>query len=370
MRVAVLGANGQVGAEVCLLLSRQPGVEVVPVCRNRMGSAFLRSRGIACRHGQPTDPVEAGRLYGDCDAVAVFSLASLVPDYHAAKKIHDRLIENAVRRSAATARLIYFSTQSVYGDAHAGQAVVVRDLYGVEKLRCERVLRRLAGASAKAAWVFRLGHVCGELQGITLEIRRRIAAGPVPVPDLTRASNTVHVATIAEAILNAASGAAPSGTFDLMNVPQWSWQEVFESEARSVGVPAAFVTYAEPPATRGGGGLARLPGRVLLRLATSRESRKLGSRLWPLLPSDRAFRLKAAYAVQAAAREIAKLRTPPEEPLDATLFRPVGTAFLPGLTRTRDLLVNPAFHLPERGARPAWPDDLPFAPMDGVVAPG
>ena len=31
--IGVIGANGQVGAEVCLFLSEMEGIEVVPICR-------------------------------------------------------------------------------------------------------------------------------------------------------------------------------------------------------------------------------------------------------------------------------------------------------------------------------------------------
>ena len=141
MRIGVLGANG---------------VEVVPICRSRLGSAFLRYQGLACRHGQPTDPQQAALLYGDCDVVANFSLASLVPDYRSAKEIHDRLIRNTAQYAAPSAKLIYVSTQSVYGDAHVGQAIVFRDLYGHEKLRCERTVRRQARWSGRSAYIFRL----------------------------------------------------------------------------------------------------------------------------------------------------------------------------------------------------------------------
>ena len=165
MRIAVLGGNGQVGAEVCLILARQPGVDVIPVCRNRFGSAFLRFHGLACRHGEPTDRERAPALYGDCDVVVVLSLASLVPDYGAARTIHDGLIRNVAECAAPFAKLIYFSTQSVYGDAHVGQRVIFRDLYGHEKYRCEKLARRQARRRGRALYIFRLGHVCGELQG-------------------------------------------------------------------------------------------------------------------------------------------------------------------------------------------------------------
>src|SRR5215510_9702065 len=244
MRIAVLGANGQVGAELCLLLSRQEKVEVVPICRNRMGSAFLRFNGLACRHGDPADPKITHRLLGDCDVIANLALTNLAHNYREAMELHDKLLRNVAQFTRRSGKHMYFSTMSVYGDVRAHQRVVFRDLYAREKHRCEKVARAAGTKYGLETFIFRLGHVCGEFQGITREIRGRIALHPIHVPDLERLSNTVHVATIADAILKVAAGSVSPGTYDLMNSPQWSWKEVFEHEGREIGVSPKFAMWA------------------------------------------------------------------------------------------------------------------------------
>ena len=360
MRIGILGANGQVGAEVCLLLSQQAGIDVVPICRSRLGSAFLRFSGVACRHGDPTDPEQSALLYGDCDVVADFSLASLVPDYHVAKQTHNRLIRNVAQYASQSTKMVYFSTQSVYGDAHVHQRIVFRDIYGHEKYRCEKVVRRYATQFGRKAYVFRLGHVCGELQSITRNIRKSIASEAIPVPDLGRASNTVHVATITEAILKVASDQAEPGTFDLMNVPQWSWKDVLQFEGRKIGIEPKFEKCFE----RTGLGPAQLVRGALMQalrgLVDSRVPRKVSSRLLPMLPTEWNLRIKAAYSEQSAAAEIAKLHCT-QEPMEATLYKPVGKRFLEGLTPTAKLLADPRFNLPDHDKGRGWPEDLPFA---------
>ena len=97
MKVAILGANGQVGAEVCLILKNQPGIEVVPVCRNRLGSAYLRYEGVACRHGYPTDGVQSKSLFGDCPVIANFARGS--GSLREMADINDRLIRNSMEYS-------------------------------------------------------------------------------------------------------------------------------------------------------------------------------------------------------------------------------------------------------------------------------
>ena len=75
-RIAIVGANGQVGTEVCLRLREAADVEVVPVVRNLSGSAFLRLNGVDCRHGRIADPEQARHLIGDCDVVVNFALSN------------------------------------------------------------------------------------------------------------------------------------------------------------------------------------------------------------------------------------------------------------------------------------------------------
>ena len=75
-RVAILGANGQVGIEVSLRLRAVEGIEVVPIARNVSGSAFLRSNGMECRHGRISDFAVARSLIGDCDVVVNLALSN------------------------------------------------------------------------------------------------------------------------------------------------------------------------------------------------------------------------------------------------------------------------------------------------------
>ncbi len=359
IRIGVLGANGQVGAELCLLLSQQKGVEVVPISRNRMGSAFLRFHGLPCRHGQPADPLQAPRLFGDCDVIANLALANLASNYGEAKDVHDNLIRNVARYAKRPGKHIYFSTMSVYGDARAYQRIVFRDVYGSEKRRCEKIARDLGEQHGVGTYIFRLGHVCGELQSITLEIRRRIAVQPILVPDLDRASNTVQVASIVDAILMVAAERVRAGTYDLMNVPQWSWKEVFEREGREIGVTPRFHVCSEKTGAHSVSSLTSIAKSFIMEAARNPLVRRVGSRLLALLPARWSHLLKSSYSTKAAAGEIAKLLST-QKPMDAVLRRPVGRRFVDGLTPTIELLCRSEFRLPDHDPARSWPDDLPL----------
>jgi len=228
-KIAILGANGQVGAELCLLLRRAPGIELVPVCRNPTGSAFLRYNGIACRHGRPADPKEAPGLLGDCDLIFNCALGSGTPGEMRA--FDRKLIHNIFAHSRSDATMIHCSTLMVHGDPRPDKLWRTRDAYGRAKYAAEGFVKTESERSGKRSYILRLGHVCGPLQNITAKIHKEIASGQVVLPERDVPSNTVYTVTIVDAIAAILEGNEPPGTFDLTNAPQWTWREVYAYES-------------------------------------------------------------------------------------------------------------------------------------------
>jgi nucleoside-diphosphate-sugar epimerase len=228
-KIALLGANGQVGAELCLLLHRTPGIELVPVCRNPTGSAFLRYNGIACRHGRAADATEAPGLLGDCDVIFNCALGSGTP--REMRAFDRQLIHNIFAHSKSDATIIHCSTLMVHGDPRADKLWRTRDSYGRAKYAAEGFVDKESKRSGKRSYILRLGHVCGPLQNITAKIRKEIASGQVVLPERDVPSNTVYTVTIVDAIASILAGNEPPGTFDLTNAPQWTWREVYVYES-------------------------------------------------------------------------------------------------------------------------------------------
>jgi nucleoside-diphosphate-sugar epimerase len=361
MRIAILGANGQVGTEVALLLRDAPGIEVVPICRNRLGSTYLRSRGVACRHGSVGDPAQAPRLIGDCDLVASFALALGRPGE--ARRANDAVARSVATASAPGARIVYFSTMSIYGDARPGRRVRLASWYGREKLHGERFWRRLARRQQRASWILRLGHVCGDLQNITAEIRARLVAGSVVLPSGGRlASNTVYTATIADAIMAIATDRERPGTYDLMSRPSWSWREVYAYEAVRIGHVLEIV---EPPRESTG------PARAARGWVTAAARRIVGASivrdgarsLLSRLPNDWSERAQSSLHLRRAAAEIDALRPRRSGP-EGSDWIALGSRWLTTISTTEESLRR---H-PDRLDAPT-PAGAPFAgdlPMAGL----
>jgi len=233
-RVAIVGANGQVGAEVCLRLRQAEGIEVVPVVRNVSGSAFLRLNGVECRHGRVVDPADVRRLIGDCDVV-VNMVVSMTSIPRADRETNRAVVRSIVAGAKPRATIVFASTIMVYAPA---TRYWLPDTYGLEKLLTEKLLAWKCRESSHPLFILRMGHVLGDLQNITRNICGEIRSGEVTLPEGGfRASNSVFTSSIVEAIVQAARGTAKPGTYDLITSPQWTWLQVYEYYASILGLP-------------------------------------------------------------------------------------------------------------------------------------
>jgi nucleoside-diphosphate-sugar epimerase len=349
MKIVVLGANGQVGAEVCLLLAEREGIELVPVSRTRNGSAFLRSHGIAVWHGNIANQSEAQRIFADADVIANFALAGGVG--RKAREANEAILSDTLRYSPQSAKQIFFSTLAVHGvwDTQGGHS---KNQYGNLKLGNEAFFERLCRRYKRSGWIFRLGHVCGEHQGMTQAIRQEIRGHYVILPDPLRASNTTYVEAICDAIVAVGDGRdAPPGRFDLVNKPQWSWQEVYDFEASVIGADNMRVL------TRGTAVQFRPTLKARLFAVIGRLNlRAVLERALPLMPVQLADQIRADFMVSRTANEIAALEKPPPAVNSAAFWPELPVKWLPGQRLTRDVLAEEKQREPIK--RKAWPADL------------
>jgi nucleoside-diphosphate-sugar epimerase len=362
IRLAVLGANGQVGAELCLMLAAQEGLALVPVCRNRSGSAFLRWQGLACRHGRVADSIDAGRLLADCDVVVNCSLASGTPAQ--IRRIEDSIVRNAFARSKPDAKIIHFSTQSVYGDPRTSSSVRWRNPYGRAKLATERSVRSAERQSSKPAYILRLGHVCGALQDISNTIRAQTAAGTAVLPSPDRSSNTVYTAAIMDAVLQIVNGGVAPGTYDLMNSPRWTWKEVYEYEAAQCGVQFAPLPASAEERRSSPSAFASM--RKLAGFAASLQPvRETAAKVFARLPDALNARTMAWWYAQRAKAEIRALADSDSFAEHLTWIEN-GKRFFPASSATKDLLLASRDACAKRRRLPPWPADLPDARVESA----
>lgn len=339
-----------------MLLRAHPSVELVPICRNRTGSAFLRYNGFPCRHGRIANAREAQIMLGDCDIVLNFAWPIGPP--RETRDVNRRLIENSIAYSMPQAKIVYFSTQCVYRSFRPSEAAPWRSAYGKEKLRCERLVRRSADRHGKQAFVLRLGNVCGELQNMSLSLRNLIRSGPVLVPrEGERPSYVVYTVTIVDAILQILSGFESAGTYDLINSPPWTWKQVLEHEARLADHSLTIASATKGPTSaleRSSQRLLSAMRRVTQKSLSAPVARDIGLRLLTHMPTEQNDRAQAMHYLRRVAKEI-------QPSLDLTpssvsfTFGSGGIDFLSSLSTTEELL--------EASRQNAgWSADLAFPP--------
>ncbi|MEY2926011.1 MAG: hypothetical protein RL367_488 [Pseudomonadota bacterium] len=339
MRIVVLGANGQVGAEVCEILARAPDIDLVPVSRTRNGSAYLRSRGVAVWHGDPVKAAQASAMFAGADLIANFALAGGVGKV--ARLANEEIIAATLQFSPAKAKHIFFSTLAVHGvwDEEGGQT---GNQYGDLKRSNEAFFAKQLERNQRAGWTLRLGHVCGSEQGLSHALRKEIQRGPVFLPDPERASNTIYTQTICDAIIAIAKGqTSPPGRFDLVNAPQWSWRQVYQYEAGIIGSTVQIESAPRQPVTH-----RRSIKALAFALITRLGVRAKLERALPMLPAQFAEQIRADFMVSRTAGEIAALTSSPKIANLAACWPALETLPLAQLNPTATYSQSPSNSLP------------------------
>lgn len=229
LKIGIIGANGQVGAEVCLFLDEAGEVDVVPICRTEYGSTVLRRLGLRCWHGDAATSDELNALLSSCDLVADFSLPRGSPEELVSST--ETRLKAVIPRINQEAQFVFVSTMAVF---HLNPHKPRFSIYGYTKRSAERLACRLGKRHRRAVSVLRLAQVHGVNQSCSKALLSSVCSAPVALPPLP--SHTVFTYTVADALIKLARGAEKPGTYTLTSVPPWSWREVHEFYCREAGV--------------------------------------------------------------------------------------------------------------------------------------
>jgi dTDP-4-dehydrorhamnose reductase len=228
-RIAIVGANGQVGTELCFLFRSDEDVEIIPITRNVLGSTFLDYHGFNCKIADVCKKDDARALLQDIDVIVIAAYA----DVSGKRGLHINrsLIENCVSFSKPSCRIIYFSTIRAYAGKVDTKTprISIPITYDRHKRILENICLRACKKAKKKAVVVRLGHVFGEIQPRTEALKEYISTRSVLKVQVfsNMASNVVHTVTIKDCIRVCAHSDIKSGLYSLVNSPQWSWREIF-----------------------------------------------------------------------------------------------------------------------------------------------
>lgn len=240
MSIAIAGANGEVGTELCFLL-REAGETVIPVVRSRVAASTFEAYDFDYRVADVTNREEAVESLSGVDTIIIaafapyYSRGTLRPEE--ARRDNNRLVDHAITASTDGASVVYFSSVTAFG-SEIGQSSW--NWYAREKRRLER---RCHQTGNQNVWIFRLGHVLGPHQSLTREILTVLQqVGGIRVQTVPeRHANVVHTVTIMDAIRAVQDDEFGPGRYTLVNTPRWSWEKVFNLYAEN------GVEFVQPP---------------------------------------------------------------------------------------------------------------------------
>src|ERR1051326_8290351 len=241
IRVAIVGAGGQVGPKLLAYLADDPGMQVRGICRNEVTAGPLRIEGFDIRCGSVGDIETAQRLLGDCEVILNCAAASGTTTALQARE-QDQAILRSLCSLPGKKRLVHFSSVGVYGtclDARRNRFENPRPdwSYGREKLRLERFLAHHSRGTGHEIVVLRMGHVYGAGQWVSRQVLETARDPRRRLPfDGQRASNAVHVHNVAAAIRTLIVDWARPGTYNLCDSPPATWRQVFDWNTNAVGM--------------------------------------------------------------------------------------------------------------------------------------
>lgn len=248
-RIAVFGANGQLGSDLVALLGARPGMEVVALARPTLDAFDLpatRERLAGLDFDAAINCVAATRV-DDCETKADAAVA-------ANATFAAFVAELCAQRGA---RLVQVSTDYVFG-GQAGRSPLDEttpaaplNVYGATKLLGES----LAAATHPDTLVVRVASLFGVAGAsgkggnfIETMIRLGRERGAVKVVDDQHMSPTATI-DAAEAMLRLLEARAPAGLYHVSNQGEATWYEFAKAALEKAGVQAEVtpITTAEFP---------------------------------------------------------------------------------------------------------------------------
>lgn len=326
IKVAVLGANGQIGSVLIRRLSEVCDIEPIAICRNALGAGLLSEVGCQIRQGSITNRGCDIRLIADCDVVV-----NCIWPQGSAKAVN---LQNATLlcnvRDSRVPKFISLSSVAVYGlcidaswstfDCPKPDAV-----YGESKLWMERATVKELSATGSKFHLLRLGHTYGHEQWLSRSIFEWLGDVSFMLPFHGRLpSNTIHVEEVAAAITALVLQDRASGILNLTSRPQKTWREVLDWHASVCGLDktasmdeAASARYrSHLRAVSRKGSFTKSLSSIYAWLRSispaamldSPDIRATGSKVLDVLPKQLEKRLKAMSATRTVATQLAPLR--------------------------------------------------------------
>jgi len=245
--IVVLGANGQVGTEVCLYLKNFDGVDVTAVVRNEFSTAILSRLNIKCLFGELSGDKKIKNAIADADVVldlAGYATGSVIE----VNNFYSARLKYVVAGMKKDSNYVFASTMNALGFTDRSPKLkhhfLSSSIYCASKRYAEKLSIELGKKYNVNVFVFRFGQVHGVLQKCTAVLRKLINEGySFTIPDTP--SWTIFAYSIAEALVNVSNKLEKPGVYMLVSPHEWSWKELLnyiaQKDQLSVATNIAYI---------------------------------------------------------------------------------------------------------------------------------
>lgn len=331
MKLGIVGANSQVGTELCCLF-RANGYDVVPIVRNERGGAFLSHQGFDVRFADIHRPDAAREALVDVDVACVAAYAA-----HD-RTVNKQIVDNTFEYTPNDATVVYFSSIAALGDRRYGARTfgpLTANQYTRVKRYIEGVVADAASRTETAGYALRLGHVVGCNQDMNVRFLGPIEDGHKSnvAADPDAPSNVVHTVALCDGILTCHEDTVESGTYTLVDTPQWTWADVFSYYATD-----CEYTFVGRQAGSGDRSLRDRLGQRAWQAAKSHSD--LGNVVRQYFPESVDTKIDLKNKLVAVEEELGEYESRFVHTVRMFDYEPVPGPHLPGTTETRSLLAS------------------------------
>lgn len=246
IKVAILGANGQVGAEISAYLQHSELCEPIGFVRSEYGAVLLKRLDIHYRVYDPHQLSQsdyAGMLY-DCELIVDCAYPS-----GEAVSIPQRLQENLTRSlSAMRSDGTYILLSSIMAFGMPPRSMTLKNYY-IPRTSYARIKRQseqeamvLARSLSKRLIIFRMGQVHGILQSVTSQFIQDLSWPQISVSGTdTQLTTTIFASSVAQAVVKCALGKTKPNLYTLVSSPQWTQEQLYSYYRLRYSLPASVV---------------------------------------------------------------------------------------------------------------------------------
>lgn len=232
MNLGLIGANSNIGTELCFLLKND--IIVKPIVRNKLGSVFLNHHGFNCQIFDISQDNDAQESLSDLDSIVISSYATdpfSDGQTRSSQIINEKIIKNSIKFSAKNSTIIYFSTIRAFSNDIVPNTsnFLIKSNFEKEKIHLEKLLLSESKKFGKRAFVLRMSQVFGDNQPRTHVFKKILSNKKVIIQvSPEKKSNIVHTISIKNAIMKCLDHRSVSGIYSLVNTPQWTWANVID----------------------------------------------------------------------------------------------------------------------------------------------